>query len=157
MANLERYNQRDMFGAQTTLSNLLGPEDLCSTIRDEIATRIKDTDFEDMYKDGGRPPVSPRLLILVTIMQFLENLSDRLAAINLKFRLDWKIAFDVPVEFKGFHPSLLTVFRKRLLANNKATYAFDKVIEHLVDCGLLKDRKKSNESTLHISSVTCRS
>ena len=142
MANLERYNQRDMFGAQTTLSNLLGPEDLCSTIRDEIAPKIKDTDFEDMYKDGGRPPVSPRLLILVTIMQFLENSSDRLAAINLKFRLDWKIAFDVPVEFEGFHPSLLTVFRKRLLANNKATYAFDKVIEHLVDCGLLKDRKK---------------
>lgn len=67
MANLERYNQRDMFGAQTTLANLLGPQELCTTIRDEIAPRIKDTDFEDLYKDGGRPPVSPRLLVLVTI------------------------------------------------------------------------------------------
>ena len=81
-------NQRDLFGSDVLLTHLLEPDDLCYVIKEEIGPRLKDSDFEDMYKDGGRPPVSPRLLILVLLMQFLEGLSDRAAVRNLKFRLD---------------------------------------------------------------------
>jgi transposase len=150
MANLSHYNQKSLFGAQTTLSNLLESEDLCTTIRDEISPLVKDTDFEQMYKDGGRPPVSPRILVLTSIMQYIEGLSDRAAAKNVKFRLDWKIAFDLPVDFEGFHPTTLVYFRDRLTANEKATYAFDKVVEHLKSCGLIKARTKQRIDSTHI-------
>jgi transposase len=125
MVNLEYLNQRNFFDSDVTLSHVLEEGDLCFLIKNEVACRIKDSDFEAMYKDGGRPPISPRLLVLVILMQFLESLSDRAAIQNLKFRLDWKIVFGLPVDFIGFHPTVLTYFRERLVANLKASYVFD--------------------------------
>ena len=74
-------------------SGFLRAVDLCFTIKEEIAPRINLIDFEDMYKDGGRPPISPKVLLLVLVMQFIERLSDRAAAHNLRYRLDWKIEY----------------------------------------------------------------
>lgn len=150
MANLSRYDQKELFGAQMMLSSLLDSGDLCATIRDEITPLIKDSDFGDMYKEGGRPPVSPRILVLTSIMQYIERLSDRAAVKNLKFRLDWKIAFELPLEFAGFHPTTLVYFRNRLLENQKATFAFDKVIEHLKNCGVIRARGKQRIDSTHI-------
>lgn len=150
MANLSTYDQTNFFSSNVTLSHLLEPDDLCYVIKEEIGSRIKDSDFEDMYKDGGRPPISPRLLILVLLMQFLEGLSDRAAIRNLKFRLDWKIAFGLPVDFLGFHSSTLTYFRDRLIANSKATYAFDKILAYLAEKGLIKQSGQQRIDSTHI-------
>ena len=111
--DLSRYNQTNLFGADIMYSDMLQPEDLCYTIKKEIAPLILDTDFNEMYKGGGRPPVSPRILLLVTIMQFLEKLSDRAAAANLRFRIDWKIAFGLEIDFMGIHPTTLVYFFER--------------------------------------------
>ena len=150
MANLSTYDQTNFFNSDVTLSHLLEPDDLCYVIKEELSTRIKDSDFEDMYKDGGRPPISPRLLILVLLMQFLEGLSDRAAVRNLKFRLDWKIAFGLPVDFSGFHSTTLTYFRDRLIANSKATYAFDQILAYLGEKGLIKQNGKQRIDSTHI-------
>lgn len=150
MANLLYLDQRNFFGSDISLSYLLDPEDLCYVIKQEIAPLIKDSDFEDMYKNGGRPPISPRLLVLVLLMQFLEGLSDRAAARNLKFRLDWKIAFELSVEFAGIHPTTLTYFRDRLIANEAAFYAFDRILEHLSRKGLIKANGKQRIDSTHI-------
>ncbi|MBF0363874.1 MAG: transposase [Oligoflexia bacterium] len=129
---------------------LLNVEDICYTIKNEIFPLILDSDFEDMYKSGGRPPVRPSILVCVTIMQFLEKLSDRAACTNLKFRMDWKIAFNLPIDFLGFHPTTLHYFRDRLVENKKASYAFDKVLDHLVALGLIKKNKKQRIDSTHI-------
>lgn len=150
MANLAHYNQKSFFGSDVTLFHLLEPSDLCFIIKEEIADRIKDSDFEDMYKDGGRPPISPRLLVLVLLMQFIEGLSDRAALQNLKFRLDWKIAFGLTVDFIGFHPTVLTYFRDRLLANSKASYAFDQILKCLTEQGLVKSGGKQRIDSTHV-------
>lgn len=150
MADLEHYNQRSLFDSDVTLSHLLEETDLCFIIKKEVACRIKDTDFEDMYKDGGRPPISPRLLVLVLLMQFIESLSDRAALQNLKFRLDWKIAFGLPVDFLGFHPTVLTYFRDRLVENSKASYVFDQILTHLSEIKLIKSGGKQRIDSTHI-------
>ena len=72
------------------MSGFLRKEDLCSTIKREIVPLIRQEDFEDMYKEGGRPPLSPKVLLMVTVFQFLEGLSDRAAAFSLRYRIDWK-------------------------------------------------------------------
>jgi len=61
------------------------------------------------------------------MMQYLERLSDRAAAQNLRYRLDWKIAFGLELDFNGIHPTTLVYFRNRLIENDKASYAFDQV------------------------------
>lgn len=150
MANLLSFDQRNFFGSDISLSHLLEPTDLCYVIKSEIGPRLKDSDFEEMYKDGGRPPISPRLMILVLLMQFLESLSDRAASRNLKFRLDWKIAFELPIEFAGIHPTSLTYFRERLIACEKASYAFDRILEYLSEKGLIKAGGKQRIDSTHI-------
>lgn len=150
MADLSTYDQRNLFGADLVLAGLLEPNDLCSTIKKEISPLIKDSDFEDMYKGGGRPPVSPRILLLTLLMQFLERLPDRAASHNLKFRLDWKIAFELPLDFAGIHPTLLVYFRNRLVENAKASFLFDTIVEHLKGCGLIKKGGKQRIDSTHI-------
>jgi len=150
MANLSSYNQTSLFGTDVILGALLEPDDLCSVVLKEIAPLIKDSDFESMYKDGGRPPISPRILILTLLMQFLERLPDRAACRNLKFRLDWKIAFGLPMEFEGIHPTTLVYFRDRLIRNQQASILFDHIIDHLKVCGLVKKGGKQRIDSTHI-------
>jgi transposase len=72
--DLSNYNQKKLFGADVMLDNFLEPDDICATIQKEIAPLIRDTDFEDMYRTGGRPPISPKVMLLNLIMQFLEKI-----------------------------------------------------------------------------------
>ena len=132
------------------LDGFLRADDLFNTILNEISPRIKLQDFEDVYKEGGRPPISPKVLLLVLIMQFIERLSDRAAARNLRYRIDWKIALGVELDFEGIHPTTLVKFRDRLLANEKASYAFDKVIEYLIEQGLVKRGSKQRIDSTHV-------
>lgn len=132
------------------LNDFLRPGDLCSTIQTELAPKIKLQDFKGMYRESGLPPVSPKVLLLVLIMQYLERLTDSAAAHNLRFRLDWKIAFGLELDFKGIHPTTLVHFQVRLIVNDKASYAFDKVLEHLKDIGLVKNGAKQRIDSTHV-------
>jgi len=132
------------------MDDFLKSDDICFTIQHEISPLIKVADFEEMYSEGGRPPVSPRLLILVLIMQYIERLSDRAAAANLRYRLDWKIAFGLELDFAGIHPTTLVYFRDRLLANDRASYAFDVVLDHLSKVGLVKKNAKQRIDSTHV-------
>ena len=46
------------------------------SMRDELGTLFDDTDFIELFSHLGYPAVTPWRLALITIMQFLENLSD---------------------------------------------------------------------------------
>jgi transposase len=48
-------------------------------------------------------------------MQFAESLSDRQAAEAVRARIDWKYALSLPLNDSGFHYSVLSEFRDRLL------------------------------------------
>jgi hypothetical protein len=74
--NLSFLKQGYLFGPDRMLDGFLRQDDLCCTVMNEIAPRIRLEDFEDMYKEGGRPPISPKVLLLVLILQYIERLSD---------------------------------------------------------------------------------
>ena len=48
-----------------------------------------------MYKDGGRPPISPKCLALVSILQAIDRIPDREAAYDVLVRLDWQVILGV--------------------------------------------------------------
>ena len=60
------------------------------SLRDELGAIFADADFADLFPRRGQPGLSPGLLATVTLMQFLENLSDRQAADAVRARIDWK-------------------------------------------------------------------
>jgi transposase len=49
-------------------------------LRDELGTLYEDRDFAGLFPDRGQPALTPWRLAMVTLMQFLEDLSDRQAA-----------------------------------------------------------------------------
>ena len=49
-------------------------------LRDELGALYTDEDFAALYPSQGRPTLPAWPLALVTVLQFLENLSDRQAA-----------------------------------------------------------------------------
>ncbi len=62
-------------------------------LRDEPGTVFVDGDFAALYPARGQPAAAPWRLALVTIVPFMENLSDRQAATAVRARIDWKYAW----------------------------------------------------------------
>jgi transposase len=61
-------------------------------LRDELGVLFEDADFEGCFGARGRPGISPALLMLVTVLQFVERLTDRQAVEAVAGRIDWKYA-----------------------------------------------------------------
>jgi hypothetical protein len=53
-------------------------------------------------------------LALVSVLQFVESLSDRQAADAVRGRIDWKYALGLEISDAGFNFSVLSEFRTRL-------------------------------------------
>jgi transposase len=65
---------------------------LYMTMRDEVGVLFADHDFAALFPTRGQPAQAPWRLALVTIMQYVEGLSDRQAADAVRSRIDWKYA-----------------------------------------------------------------
>ena len=85
-------------------------------LRDEFSALFEDEDFRALYPVRGQPGLPPWRLALVTVFQFQEQLSDRQAADAVRSRIDWKYALGLELTDPGFHFSVLTEFRARLVA-----------------------------------------
>jgi len=59
-------------------------------MRDEIGTLFTDEEFAPLFPMRGRAAESPWRLALVSVMQYVEGLSDRQAADAVRARIDWK-------------------------------------------------------------------
>src|SRR5215510_6785609 len=60
---------------------------LCIRIFDELGTIFQDQDFADLYSQHGQPGQPPFRLALVTVLQFIEGLSDgKACSISMNFR-----------------------------------------------------------------------
>jgi transposase len=58
-------------------------------MRDELGTIYEDHLFAYLFPARGQPAESPWRLVLTTVMQFAEGLSDRQAADAVRSRIDW--------------------------------------------------------------------
>lgn len=123
-------------------------------MRDELGTIYQDTDFEALFPRCGQPAASPWRLALVLVMQFAEGLTDRQAAEAVRARIDWKYALSLELDDPGFHYSVLSEFRARLVAGGAAELLLDKMLEHFKARGYLKARgKQRTDSTYVLAAV----
>jgi transposase len=70
-------------------------------MRDELGTFFEDQQFAPLFSVRGQPAEAPWRLALITIFQFIENLSDRAAADAVRGRVDWKYALVRRVTLDG--------------------------------------------------------
>jgi transposase len=123
-------------------------------LRDEVRELYRDEDFGRLYPKRGQPAFAPWRLALVTVLQFLEQLSDRQAAEAVRSRIDWKYALGLELTDAGFHFSVLTEFRARLVAGQSEHLLLDTMLERFKERGLVKARgKQRTDSTYVLAAV----
>lgn len=119
-------------------------------MRDELGSIYTDDLFMDLYSDEGQPGWSPWRLALITNVQFAENLSDYQVADAVRARLDWKYALSLELTEPGFHYSVLSEFRARLVESEKSQLLLDQILKRLKDKGWLKGHGQQRTDSTHL-------
>jgi transposase len=119
-------------------------------MRDEFGSLYEDDVFADLYPAEGQPAVAPWRLALVTIMQYVENLSDRQAAEAVRGNIAWKYALSLPLSDPGFDFSVLSEFRQRLVQHKAGERLLNGVMAALKARGLLKARGQQRTDATHV-------
>src|SRR5918998_5651709 len=123
---------------------------LVTRVRDEFADLFEDADFRALCPRQGQPGLAPWRLALVTVFQFLEQLSDRQAADAVRARIDWTYALGLELTDPGFHFSVLTEFRARLVAGGAEHLLLNRMLEHFKFRGLVRARGKQRTDSTHV-------
>jgi transposase len=119
-------------------------------VRDDLANIYTDQDFADLFPTRGHAAACPWRLAVVTLLQFLEGLTDRQAADAVRSRLDWKYCLGLKLTDPGFHFTVLTGFRSRLLAGHAEERLLTRLLEQLRDRGLLRARGRQRTDSTHV-------
>ena len=119
-------------------------------LRDAFGTVYQDEDFKALFSSTGQPALAPWRLALVTVLQFLEGLSDREAADAVRSRIDWKYALGLALDDPGFNFSVLSEFRDRLVEGEAAYVLLDTLLKHFQGKSLLKAKGKQRSDATHI-------
>jgi transposase len=123
---------------------------LAMRIRDELGAVYADERFAAAFAVRGKPGISPAQLMIVTVLQFTENLTDRQAAEAVRDRITWKYAIGVELEDPGFDPTVLSEFRDRLVREDLTRVALDALLERLAEQGLVKAGSRARTDSTHV-------
>src|SRR5579859_2944126 len=119
-------------------------------MRDELGTLFDDALFSTVYSTEGQPAQHPWQLAMVSVMQFAENLSDRQAAEAVRARIDWKYALGLELTDEGFHYSVLSEFRTRLVEGGIERLLLDRLLERCQERGWLKAHGRQRTDSTHV-------
>jgi transposase len=119
-------------------------------IRDTLGTIYTDEAFADLFPTHGQPALAPWRLALVTIFQFMENLTDRQAAEAVGDRLAWKYALSLDLCASGFDHSILSEFRSRLVSGHAEQRLLALLLQRCQDGGWVKSRGRQRTDSTHV-------
>jgi transposase len=119
-------------------------------MREELGRLYTDEEFTALFAVRGQPAEPPWRLAMVSIMQFLDGLSDRQAADAVRSRIDWKYALGLALEDPGFDASVLSEFRARLVAGQAEAQLLEKMLTVFQAKGWLKTRGRQRTDATHV-------
>jgi transposase len=123
---------------------------LAMCLADKLGAVYRDEQFATLFPVRGQPALSPARLALVTVLQFVEGLSDRQAADAVRGRIDWKYALALELTDPGFDHTVLSEFRARLVAGETALLLLDTLLARSRELGLLKRRGRQRTDSTHV-------
>lgn len=119
-------------------------------LRDKLGAIYQDELFVSLYPALGSFAEAPWRLALVTIMQYMENYTDRQAAEAVRVRIDWKYVLSLELTDPGFDFSVLSEFRSRLIAGGQEGVLLDALLGVCREKGFLKERGKQRTDSTHV-------
>jgi hypothetical protein len=136
--------------AESVSGRLLPSGSVYAFLAEHRRELFPDAMFADLFPSAlGRPSVPADVVASVLVLQALEGRSDREAVEALTFDLRWKAACGLPVAAAGFHPTVLTYWRRRLAGSSRPQRIFDAVREVVAATGALTGKaRRALDSTV---------
>src|SRR5690242_1555512 len=123
----------------------------CIRLRDVLGPLFTDEAFAGLFSGRGRPAESPGTLAVVSVLQFVEGLTDAQAADAVRGRVDWKYLLGLELTDQGFDPSVLSEFRGRMVESGCAeVLVFEAVLDRLKAENLLAARGRARTDSTHV-------
>lgn len=126
---------------------------LCITMADHLDAFLSDQDFSGLFPSQGQPGTSPLRLALVTILQYIEGLTDRQAADAVRSRIDWKYLLCLELTDQGFDHTVLSEFRTRLVNQQAESLVFEQLLKWCQQQGWLQARSRQRTDSTHVLAV----
>jgi transposase len=154
MQGVERPD-RDLLDAQALVGHLVAPGSMFAFLADHRLDLFSDNEFEDLFPSGkGRPSIPASVMASILVLQTLHDLSDRETAEAARCDLRWKVATGMALDHKGFDPSTLVYWRKRLAKSQRPQRINEAVRAVVVATGVLGGRgKRAVDSTILADAV----
>jgi IS5 family transposase len=146
----ESDRQRELLDVESVAGHLLEPGSVFALLA-EHRDRLFPTElFADLFPSGrGRPSIPGEVVASVIVLQALYGHSDREAVDALTFDLRWKAACGYAIDAKGFDPSTLTYWRRRLAASDRPQRIFEVVREVIAETGAVAGKtRRALDSTV---------
>lgn len=142
--------QRDLLDVESVAGHLLRPGSVFAFLAGHRGVLFPDGLFADLFPSGrGRPSVPADVMATVITLQALHGLSDAETVEAVTFDLRWKAACGLPVTAVGFHPTTLTVWRRRLARSDRPNRIFDAVKDVVAATGVLSGKtRRALDSTI---------
>jgi len=142
--------QRDLWDVESVAGHLLPAGGVFAFLAEQRTVLFPASMFEDLFPSGlGRPSVPPGVVAAVMVLQALHGTSDRETAEAVTFDLRWKAACGLPITAQGFHPSVLTYWRRRLIRSDRPDRIFEAVREVVAGTGVLRGKtRRALDSTV---------
>jgi hypothetical protein len=146
---------RELLDARALVGHLVAEGSVFAFLAEHRGRVFPDDDFADLFRSGlGRPSMPAPVAATILTLQTLLDLSDAEAAEAARCDLRWKVATGMALDDKGFHPSTLTYWRRRL-AKSARPHRINEAVRKVVDeTGILRGRhRRAVDSTILADAV----
>jgi hypothetical protein len=142
MQGMERVD-RELLDAEALVGHLVPAGSMFAFLAGHRQDVFPDGEFEDLFPSGrGRPSIPASVMASVLVLQTLHDLSDRETAEAARCDLRWKVATGMALDHKGFDPSTLVYWRKRLAKSGRPQRINEAVRKVVEETGILRGRRK---------------
>jgi hypothetical protein len=143
-------DERELLDSESVAGHLVEKGSVFALLRDHRRVLFPDGLFADLFPSGkGRPSIPVDIIASILVLQALFGLSDREAMRAVRTDLQWKVACGLSIGHAGFDPSVLTYWRRRLLASDSPNRIFEAVREVIAQTGAVKGKtRRALDSTV---------
>src|SRR3954447_16389199 len=139
----ESDRQRELLDVESVAGHLLESGSVFALLAEHRDRLFPSDLFADLFPSGrGRPSIPGEVIASVIVLQALYGHSDREAVDALTFDLRWKAACGYAIDAKGFDPSTLTYWRRRLAASDRPQRIFEVVREVIEETGAVAGKQR---------------
>jgi Transposase DDE domain/Transposase domain (DUF772) len=134
---------RKLLDAAALVGHLVAEGSMFRFLAEHRAELFADHDFADLFPSGrGRPSLPAPVAASILTLQTLYDLSDAETAEAARCDLRWKVAAGMALDDKGFHPSTLVYWRRRL-ATSARPHRINEAVRRVVEAtGILAGRRR---------------